>query len=232
MALRLSASSNPSTMQQSMDSLMNDTSLSLEQKLDVVKTLSTVLRNLEKKGTDIKYRTLNLNNEKLQGRLFSFLGTESLLLNVVGFTKTDGGNELVLKDAPSSFFLTRLSQEWLPVLLSTQSTLISMGDSNSTDASTAKKAKLTKSSSSLSSASTSSSTSTSMLSEKQKARRLLEEKKEKEKMEAKLAKERTRAQIAADKRVRMEDENWKPSVSAAAAKGGTQLQTFRDRHGE
>ena len=212
---------------------MNDTSLSLEQKLDVVKTLSTVLRNLEKKGTDIKYRTLNLNNEKLQARLFSFSGTEMLLVNVVGFTKTDGGNELVLKDAPSPFVLTRLSQEWLPALSSTQSTLVAMsGGNNSMDASMAKKAKLTKSSSSLSSASTSSSTSTSMLSEKQKARRLLEEKKEKEKMEAKLAKERTRAQIAADKRVRMEDENWKPSVSAAAAKGGTKLQTFRDRHGE
>ena len=212
---------------------MNDTSLSLEQKLDVVKTLSTVLRNLEKKGTDIKYRTLNLNNEKLQARLFSFSGTEMLLVNVVGFTKTDGGNELVLKDAPSTFFLTRLSQEWLPVLSSTQSTLVAMSGGNTfTDASTAKKAKLTKSSSSLSSASTSSSTSMSTLSEKQKARRLLEEKKEKEKMEAKLAKERTRAQIAADKRVRMEDENWKPSVSAAAAKGGTKLQTFRDRHGE
>ena len=70
------------------------------------------------------------------------------------------------------------------------------------------------------------------LSEKQKARRLLEQKQHQEKIDAKKAREITRAQIAADKRVRLEDENWTPSVASAAAKGGTKLQTFRDRHGE
>lgn len=225
MTLRLASS--PPTIQQYMERLTGDTSLSLEQKSGVVKTLITVLRNLEQKGTDIKYRKLNLSNETLRTRLFCFPDAESLLTELVGFSKIDN-QELILSEPPSSFLLTRVSQEWFPVLSSTQTTLASMSilNDNGNDP-TAKKAKLTKSSSSVSASS-----SSSTLSEKQKARRLLEEKKEQEKRDAKLAREKTRAQIAADKRVRLEDENWKPSVCSAAAKGGTKLQTFRDRHGE
>eukprot|EP00536_Pseudo-nitzschia_multiseries_P011406 jgi/Psemu1/289663/fgenesh1_pg.386_\ len=70
------------------------------------------------------------------------------------------------------------------------------------------------------------------LSEKQKARRLREEKERLEKEQDKLHRQKTRAQIRADKHVRLHDENWKPTVSAAADKSGTGLQTFRDRHGE
>lgn len=224
-------------MQEYMDRLVNDGALSVQQKTDVLKTLSTVLRNLADptKGglaNDLKYRTLNMSNEKLQSRLFCVDYIMALLVDLVGFTKDKTTNELVMANPPSSFLQTRLNQEWLPVLNSTQTTLV--GGAN-------KKAKLTKASSTVSNSSTASSStfgegsgsgSEERLSEKQKARRLLQQKQEQEKEAARVAREATRAQIAADKRVRLEDPNWKPSVSAAAAKNGTKLQTFRDRHGE
>lgn len=70
------------------------------------------------------------------------------------------------------------------------------------------------------------------LSEKQKARMLKEAKAEKEKQDAQQNRKRTVAQIAADKHTRLNDPNWKPSVSAAAAKAGDAMQTFRDKFGE
>jgi predicted lipid-binding transport protein (Tim44 family) len=70
------------------------------------------------------------------------------------------------------------------------------------------------------------------LSEKQKARRLLEEKERKEKEIARLHRKKTAAQIKQDKWVRANDPNWKSGVSAAMAKSGSGIETFRDRHGE
>jgi hypothetical protein len=70
------------------------------------------------------------------------------------------------------------------------------------------------------------------LTEKQKARLLLEQKELHDKEEARLARKRTSAQIKADKHVRENDPNWKPSVNAAAAKTGSTISTFRDRFGE
>ena len=73
---------------------------------------------------------------------------------------------------------------------------------------------------------------TGSLSEKQKARILREEAEEAQKVADKKARLNTVAQIAADKHVRENDPNWKPSVSAAAAKAGDSMSTFRDKYGE
>ena len=70
------------------------------------------------------------------------------------------------------------------------------------------------------------------LSKKQKARRLLEEKERQDKLAAKQYRKRNIEMLKADKFTRENDPNWKPGVSAACAKSGTCLQTFRDRHGE
>jgi hypothetical protein len=69
-------------------------------------------------------------------------------------------------------------------------------------------------------------------SEKQKARVLLEEKRRKEKEEARKQRAKNVALLKQDKHVRKHDENWKSGVSAAMAKSGDGIVTFRDRHGE
>jgi ElaB/YqjD/DUF883 family membrane-anchored ribosome-binding protein len=70
------------------------------------------------------------------------------------------------------------------------------------------------------------------LSEKQKARRLLEEKQRLEREEAKRVREQNVAMIKQDKYVRENDPNWTSKPSAACAKTGSSISTFRDRHGE
>ena len=76
------------------------------------------------------------------------------------------------------------------------------------------------------------STSFSQLTEKQKARLLHNQKLEREREEAQRMRKHTLSQIAADKDVRENDPNWKPSVSAAAQKSGDTMQSFRDKFGE
>jgi PUB domain len=72
----------------------------------------------------------------------------------------------------------------------------------------------------------------SLTTEKQKARTLAEQKEAEEKEAARVARKRTVQQIKADQFVRQNDPNWKPSVSAAAAKSGDSMTTFRDKFGE
>ena len=73
---------------------------------------------------------------------------------------------------------------------------------------------------------------TGKMTEKQKARILMEEKVALQKLQDDQARKRTIQQIQNDKYVRQNDPNWKPSVSAAAAKSGDTMSTFRDKFGE
>lgn len=70
------------------------------------------------------------------------------------------------------------------------------------------------------------------LSEKQKARILAEKAKELERVEAKAQRRKVAQLILQDKYVRENDENWTSAPSAACAKTGNAISTFRDRHGE
>jgi len=238
MALRLSSSTAATTVDGFVKQITDDTSISLEQKNTCLKTLSVVLKNLidASKGglsgeAGLKYRTLKLDNAKLQSRLFCCSAVRGLLLsNDVGMVAVD--NPLVMKEAPSSSQQDTIGLKVLPAITTAQQTIASRIE-KAAEASN-KKAKLTEhngnatTSSSLSSAAP----GTEKLSEKQKARRLLAEKERLEKEREKAFRKETKAKIAADKLVRQKDENWKPSVSAAADKTGTGLLTFRDRHGE
>jgi hypothetical protein len=159
----------------------------------------------EDDGSSIKYRTLKLDNPKLQCRLFCFPHTQDFLISIVGFQLDS--NTLTVKEVPSPGLVYFIHNQLLPALEESQTTL--------EETSSNKKPRTEE-----------------KLSEKQKARRLLEQKQQLDKERAKQARLLTKAQIAADKKVRQEDENWKPSVSAAADKMGTGLLTFRDRHGE
>lgn len=69
-------------------------------------------------------------------------------------------------------------------------------------------------------------------SEKQKARELMEKKRKKEAEDAKAVRAKNIAMLKQDKFVRENDENWKSGVSAACAKSGSGISTFRDKYGE
>merc|ERR1719461_2311933 len=70
------------------------------------------------------------------------------------------------------------------------------------------------------------------LTEKQKARILIEEKERREREEARAHRKRNLALIKQDKYVRENDQNWKSGPSAACAKTGSSISTFRDKYGE
>jgi hypothetical protein len=193
----------------------------------------------------IKYRTLKRDNPKLATRLFCVSHSQDLLLQL-GFqmiemmddnnnndhnnnntmsTSSSSSLLLVMPNPPSSATQEIITNTLLPFLDEKQSSLAAADNHN-------KKPKLSSTSSSASEDEPQNQLLSSSLSEKQKARRLLQQKQQEEKERAKQARAYTKAQIAADKRVRTQDENWKPAVSAAADKTGKGLLTFRDRHGE
>jgi molybdenum-dependent DNA-binding transcriptional regulator ModE len=184
--------------------------------------LSIILKNLADpvKSQDAKYRTLKLDNAKLQAGLFSIPAMMELLTKLFGFANTD-------KTAPNTL---TVSYEALNQGLC-QQTLIAIGECQSQIVVNTSVGG-TGTSSSSSTSNNKRMMATESLSEKQKARRLLEEKQQAEKVRAKEERKRNVAMLKQDKLVRETDPNWKPGVSAACAKSGTGISTFRDRHGE
>jgi len=238
MTLRLSS---PLSIDGYMQRLTDDTSISLAQKNDCLKTLTVVLKNLidpAKGGIvgegGLKYRTLKVDNPKLKARIFCSSNNNDvmdLLTNstLIGMTRRE--NVLIMDEAPSDAIRDVIGLRVLPALTTTLSKIEKNNSSSSS--STHKKAKLTEQNSVVTNNTSSSNIVVpEKLSEKQIARRELEEKKRQEREADKQHRKATRAQIAADKLVRETDPNWKPAVSAAADKSGTGLQSFRDRHGE
>jgi len=225
-----------------MKRITEDTSVSLTQKSDCLKTLGIVLKNLidASKGASIdgaKYRTLKTDNPKLRSRLFCCDGVRSLLLDadLVGMVATESALTTAT-DVPSPELRDAIGLRVLPAVSTAQREIAARLERDGSNGTSTKKAKLSEHDSngrrSALVPSSSAAPVVEKLSEKQKARRLLEEKRRLEKEREKAFRNETRAKIAADKLVRQKDENWKPSVSAAADKTGTGLLTFRDRHGE
>jgi len=191
---------------------LNDVNVSNTQKAECLKIVSTVLKNLNDpaRASDPKYRQLRLENTKIKQNLAQHAPIMSYL-QMIGFAiVTEGGGRFFRIEQPEEANMraaltqiTAASERIHKLLLHRQSSSSVSGHSSS-----------------------------STPSEKQKARLLLEDKKRKEKEEDRLARKRTRALIKADKHVRENDPNWKPSVSAAAAKTGDAMETFRDKFGE
>lgn len=142
---------------------------------------------------------------------------------------TPNDNTLTLLEPPAATLSDVIGLKLLPSISTAQQQIAKTMESTTTTTTTTianKKAKLTEHNGKPTLA------PTEKLSEKQKARLLMEQKAQLEKQREKEFRKQTRAKIAADKLVRQKDENWKPTVSAAAAKTGSGLLTFRDRHGE
>jgi len=229
MALRLSSYSSATSLDGYMKLITDDTSISLELKNICLKTLAIVLKNLIDSskgglsgGGGLKYRTLKLDNPKLKAKLLCCSAVRDLLLDasLVGMIAIDV--TLVMNEAPSPAIRDTIGLKVLPAVSTAQKKIASRLE---TSESAFKKAKLDKQNEI-------STVDFNKLTEKQKARILSDEKQLLEKEREKAFHKQTKARIAADKLVRLNDPNWKPSVSAAADKTGTGLLSFRDRHGE
>jgi len=250
-----SSSNSSSTLESYLQRLSDDTSISLTQKQDCLKTLVVVLKNIidpkkgglavsseEEDGNDegLKYRTLKLENPKLKARLLcSSSDTYVLDLlqdpNLVGMTNSSSSSSILVMAAPPSPTIRDIiGLRVLPAIHTLQATMAQQITKAATTEGTAnnhhKKAKLF--ATMTTTENYKQAPTAEKLTEKQQARRLMEHKLQHEKHQEKLYRQRTQAQIKADKLVRETDENWKPAVSAAADKTGTGLQSFRDRHGE
>eukprot|EP00339_Tiarina_fusa_P010318 CAMPEP_0117024544 /NCGR_PEP_ID=MMETSP0472-20121206/18214_1 /TAXON_ID=693140 ORGANISM="Tiarina fusus, Strain LIS" /NCGR_SAMPLE_ID=MMETSP0472 /ASSEMBLY_ACC=CAM_ASM_000603 /LENGTH=244 /DNA_ID=CAMNT_0004730999 /DNA_START=160 /DNA_END=894 /DNA_ORIENTATION=+ len=243
MALRLSSSSSNTTPTMYLNRVVDDTALSVDQKSTCLKYLSIILKNLADpvKSQEEKYRTLKLDNAKLQAGLFSIPAMMELLTGVFGFGNSSG----TTGQAAESTTTTTLTVSYEALNQSLcQQTLIAIGECQRQMALNTPTTTTSSSSSSRlgtisggnkrnhAISSSSSDDPNSNLSEKQKARRLLEERQQAEKVRAKEERKRNVALLKQDKLVRETDPNWKPGVSAACAKSGAGISTFRDRHGE
>ena len=208
MSLRLNTSNSLSSP---LSLLEHDVNLSASTKADFLRFISVILKNLGK--DDPKYRQLrHTTNSKIQKNT-SYPAVLSYL-RTIGFVETFAADdESVLKCSavPSNLAALRrevsAAQERIaalqPAVISHSSSTASLVDNEATN-----------------------------LSERQKARKLAEENEAQQKLQAKAARKRTVDQIKADKWTRQNDPNWKPSVSAAAAKSGDSMQTFREKFGE
>ena len=204
----------------------HDVNVSKKEKSTVFKLLKIVTKNLLSSPEEPKYRQLKTSNPKIQ-TLTRHPPIVSFLMNQLKFQQTVDAetNEPLLK-IPDG-----VSPETTVLEAAVKATNAAY-DRTADIVPSAHKGSTTNSSSTRTNPKILQHQTSSNMSEKQKARILAEQKELKEKEEAKQARKRTAAQIKADKYVRENDPNWKPSVSAAAAKAGDSMSTFRDKFGE
>mmetsp|Transcript_40869 Transcript_40869/g.49765 ORF Transcript_40869/g.49765 Transcript_40869/m.49765 type:complete len:237 (+) Transcript_40869:46-756(+) len=199
------------------DDLVNNPKLAatLTQKQVCLKLLKVIVTNLNDpiKSKDPKYRQLRVSNEKIKNKLLpcppALPYLQSLGFVAVAKEGTDE-NEFLRIDAIDRQIL---STALLDIDVAIRSLSSPSASTTSTSAAP-------------------SSSPTEKLSEKQKARQLLEKKRQHEAIEDKRARAKNVALLRRDKYVRENDDNWTSGVSAACAKSGSGISTFRDRHGE
>jgi PUB domain len=225
----------------------HDVNISSTTKVDVFNFICIVIKNLIDKPNDMKYRQLRLNNSKIQ-RYTSHISIMNYLQHIIGFDRITDTMENPTPGSDTEEPLLRIvdesrlpSPEVLQEEFRSIKSIIQRLESTVGGTSSIQPRVVSNSSSSASlesdekgtSVSTSATaTYTGRMTEKQKARILMEEKIALQKLQDEQARKRTIQQIQNDKYVRQNDPNWKPSVSAAAAKSGDTMSTFRDKFGE
>lgn len=188
--------------------------------------MKLIIKNLADpvKAQDAKYRSLRLDNAKVQQKLVP-VASALEYLKAIGFCQIVQDDVQVLRvDNPDIAVMKASLQEVTNAL--------EMVAPNTAAKSVKKPRRASEEEEKKSDEPAARSAPVERLSEKQKARRLMEEKERKEKEIARMERKKTSAQIKQDKLVRKHDPNWKPGVSAAMAKSGSGIETFRDRHGE
>lgn len=176
-----------------------------------LKLLKVVLKNLADpaKAQDPKYRQLKLDNEKIRAKLVVYPQAMNYL-RALGFveSKDETGAPIIRIETVDSNAMDASFQEVAQAL-----DLIAPPVSN-------KKAKIV------------GEDPLNKLTGKQKSRILMEEKERLDREKAKEVRKHNVAMIKQDKYVRENDPNWQSGVSAAAAKNGSGISTFRDKYGE
>lgn len=178
--------------------------------------MKVVIKNLldDEKNKDEKYRQLKLDNQKVRDKILVCASAVDYL-KAIGFVEaTSNENSAVLRfDNISNLEALSAAMEQINKALEI---LVAKEEKEAQDKSDAPKRVFME----------------ERLSEKQRARRILEEKECREREEARAQRKRNIALLKQDKFVRENDENWKSGPSAACAKAGSSISTFRDRHGE
>mmetsp|Transcript_540 Transcript_540/g.989 ORF Transcript_540/g.989 Transcript_540/m.989 type:complete len:222 (+) Transcript_540:58-723(+) len=209
-----------------LQNIVLDERFAAEQKADCLKILALVIKNLAHpvKAQDDKYKQLKLDNAKVRDKLL-IISSAVEYLKAIGFVEEsqDGISILRVKNPDIAVMKASLQE--------VSNALDMVAPINNTTTTTKKSIKKPRMEQ-VEEEKKSDDPPLEKLSEKQKARRLLEEKEKKEKEIARLHRKKTAAQIKQDKWVRANDPNWKSGVSAAMAKSGSGIETFRDRHGE
>jgi PUB domain len=184
------------------------------------------------KSQDLKYRKLKLENPKVQANILPCCPSSIDYLKAIGFqeTKDEDTNEKILRiDATDDFVI--LMQASLQEVSNGLDIVNPMQTGNAGYQTVSKKHRTgttfeEKKDDVIMTA------SGDKLSEKQKARILADKVKQVEREEAKAQRRKVAQLIKQDKYVRENDENWTSAPSAACAKTGNSISTFRDRHGE
>lgn len=207
-----------------LDKLLLDATTTIDQKVDCLKLLKVVVKNLSDpvKSQDLKYRQLKMDNEKVRSKILA-CPTATPLLQALGFVEdTDAGSPVLRVEG------TVDNAAMLALMNEIVKTLSSLDQGNTQN----KKPKLNPANSTVSTSSSVSSVGSGKLSEKQKARLLMEEKEKKDREAAKAHRKKNVALLKQDKYVRENDDNWTSGVSAACSKTGDSISTFRDKYGE
>jgi len=211
--------------------LDNSLTTSSEQKIECIKLLKVVVKNLADplKCSDPKYRQLRLSNEKVERKLLPCPSAISYLESI-GFQKENNEDGSRYLRVPSDTEVDVAQME--SSMLELNNALKILGPSSYSSSSSSSNKKMRSFIEEKKTSEKSSSSGNAQLSEKQKARLLLEQKRLRENEEAKVARAKTKAMLKQDKYVRKHDKNWKSGVSSACMKSGEGISTFRDKYGE
>jgi hypothetical protein len=190
------------------------------------------------KAQDPKYRQLKLDNEKVRAKILACSAAVPLL-QALGFVESMEGNGD--DNDNDNTRVLRMGEQWDAAVMTNAldeitSTLAQLDNGNTQN----KKPRTSSATTNINSTTNNITNNNntvfpsveSKLTEKQKARRLLEEKQERERELAKQQRKHNVAMLKQDKFVRQNDENWTSGVSAACAKSGDSISTFRDKFGE
>lgn len=230
-----------------LDKILLDGSTTIQQKIDCLKLLKVVVKNLSDpaKSSDPKYRQLKLDNPKVSTKLMACPAAVPLLV-ALGFSEeitTEGAPILkylspAVDHAAMGAMMTDIAktleqldgpgnnaQNKKPKLVATNQLATSASINTTTKATPATISRK-------SSTSSTTSTGTEKLSEKQKANKMREAKELRDREIAKAHRKQNVALLKQDKHVRQNDDNWTSGVSAACSKSGNTITTFRDKYGE
>jgi hypothetical protein len=186
--------------------------------------LNVVVKNLADptKAQDPKYCQLKLDNEKIKAKLACHPSAVNFLLSI-GFAhgvvdETTGATAVLrmpMETAINTSLMTASLQQIVEGIETVAAaTVVTVEQQNNINKKPRVEDPLNK------------------LTEKQKARILTEQKEQLDKQAAKAYRKKNVDQLKQDKHVRLNDPNWTSGVSAACAKTGTGIETFRDKFGE